>query len=83
MQDEGSQLVALALAVMFAVVMPHVYWLVQNDWLPVRYALHYTDAQEARRFMERFHGVDERVSEEALAWGVEVLYDVTMGYAGE
>jgi acetylornithine deacetylase/succinyl-diaminopimelate desuccinylase-like protein len=35
------------------------------------------------RFMERFHGVDERVSQEALAWGVEVLYDVTMGYAGE
>jgi len=35
------------------------------------------------RFMERFHGVDERVSSEALAWGVEVLYDVTMGYAGE
>jgi acetylornithine deacetylase/succinyl-diaminopimelate desuccinylase-like protein len=35
------------------------------------------------RFMERFHGIDERVSQEALAWGVEVLYDVTMGYAGE
>jgi len=35
------------------------------------------------RFMERFHGVDERVSEEALAWGVAVLYDVTLGYAGE
>jgi acetylornithine deacetylase/succinyl-diaminopimelate desuccinylase-like protein len=33
--------------------------------------------------MERFHGIDERVSQEALAWGVEVLYDVTMGYAGE
>ena len=33
--------------------------------------------------MERFHGVDERVSQEALVWGVEVLYDVTMGYAGE
>jgi len=35
------------------------------------------------RFMERFHGVDERVSLEALAWGVAVLYDVTMGFAGE
>jgi acetylornithine deacetylase/succinyl-diaminopimelate desuccinylase-like protein len=35
------------------------------------------------RFMERFHGIDERVSLEALAWGVAVLYDVTMGYAGE
>ena len=34
------------------------------------------------RFMERFHGVDERVSLEALAWGVEVLYDVVLGYAG-
>jgi len=33
--------------------------------------------------MERFHGIDERVSLEALAWGVAVLYDVTMGYAGE
>lgn len=39
------------------------------------------DPQE--RFMERFHGVDERVSLEALAWGVAVLYDVTMGFAGE
>ena len=37
----------------------------------------------AERFMERFHGVDERVSLEALAWGVAVLYDVTMGFAAE
>ena len=28
------------------------------------------------RFLERFHGVDERVSLEALRWGLPVLYDV-------
>ncbi len=35
------------------------------------------------RFMERFHGVDERVSQGALAGGVEALSDVPRGYAGE
>ncbi len=28
------------------------------------------------RFLERFHGVDERVCVEALRWGLPVLYDV-------
>ncbi len=28
------------------------------------------------RFLERFHGVDERVSVDALRWGLPVLYDV-------
>jgi acetylornithine deacetylase/succinyl-diaminopimelate desuccinylase-like protein len=28
------------------------------------------------RFLERFHGVDERVGIEALRWGLPVLYDV-------
>jgi acetylornithine deacetylase/succinyl-diaminopimelate desuccinylase-like protein len=28
------------------------------------------------RFLERFHGVDERVSIDALRWGLPVLYDV-------
>ncbi len=28
------------------------------------------------RFMERFHGVDERVGVDALRWGLPVLYDV-------
>ena len=28
------------------------------------------------RFLERFHGVDERVAVEALRWGLPVLYDV-------
>jgi acetylornithine deacetylase/succinyl-diaminopimelate desuccinylase-like protein len=28
------------------------------------------------RFLERFHGVDERVGVEALRWGLPVLYDV-------
>ena len=27
-------------------------------------------------FMERFHGVDERVGIDALRWGLPVLYDV-------
>jgi acetylornithine deacetylase/succinyl-diaminopimelate desuccinylase-like protein len=30
----------------------------------------------AERFMERFHGVDERVGVDALRWGLPVLYDV-------
>ena len=34
------------------------------------------------RFLERFHGVDERVSVEALRWGLPVLYDVVRGFCG-
>jgi acetylornithine deacetylase/succinyl-diaminopimelate desuccinylase-like protein len=34
------------------------------------------------RFLERFHGVDERVSVEALRWGLPVLYDVVRRYCG-
>jgi acetylornithine deacetylase/succinyl-diaminopimelate desuccinylase-like protein len=36
----------------------------------------------AERFLERFHGVDERVSVEALRWGLPVLYDVVRGFCG-
>ena len=36
----------------------------------------------AERFLERFHGVDERVSVEALRWGLPVLYDVTRRFCG-
>lgn len=32
------------------------------------------------RFLERFHGVDERVGVDALAWGLPVLYDVVAAY---
>jgi len=32
------------------------------------------------RFLERFHGVDERVSVDALRWGLPVLYDVVRGF---
>ncbi len=32
------------------------------------------------RFLERFHGVDERVSVEALRWGLPVLYDAVMRF---
>jgi acetylornithine deacetylase/succinyl-diaminopimelate desuccinylase-like protein len=35
------------------------------------------------RFLERFHGVDERVSVEALSWGLPVLYDVTRRFCGQ
>jgi acetylornithine deacetylase/succinyl-diaminopimelate desuccinylase-like protein len=38
------------------------------------------DPQE--RFLERFHGVDERVSVDALRWGLPVLYDVVRGFCG-
>ena len=34
------------------------------------------------RFLERFHGVDERVSIGALRWGLPVLYDVVRRYCG-
>jgi acetylornithine deacetylase/succinyl-diaminopimelate desuccinylase-like protein len=34
------------------------------------------------RFLERFHGVDERVSIDALRWGLPVLYDVVRGFCG-
>jgi acetylornithine deacetylase/succinyl-diaminopimelate desuccinylase-like protein len=34
------------------------------------------------RFLERFHGVDERVSLEALRFGLPVLYDVVVNFAG-
>lgn len=34
------------------------------------------------RFLERFHGVDERVALEALRFGLPVLYDVVRRYAG-
>ena len=38
--------------------------------------------QPDERFLERFHGVDERVGLEALRWGLPVLYDVVLGYCG-
>ena len=34
------------------------------------------------RFLERFHGVDERVSVDALRWGLPVLYDVVRRFCG-
>ena len=34
------------------------------------------------RFLERFHGVDERVSLDALRFGLPVLYDVTRRFCG-
>ena len=34
------------------------------------------------RFVERFHGVDERVGVDALRWGLPVLYDVTSTFCG-
>ncbi len=35
------------------------------------------------RFLERFHGVDERVSLDALRFGLPVLYDVTRRFCGD
>ncbi len=34
------------------------------------------------RFLERFHGTDERVGLEALRWGLPVLYDVVTAFCG-
>ena len=36
----------------------------------------------AERFLERFHGTDERVSVDALRFGVPVLYDVVRRFCG-
>jgi len=37
---------------------------------------------EGEQFLDRFHGVDERISVEALRWGLPVLYDVVRRYCG-
>jgi acetylornithine deacetylase/succinyl-diaminopimelate desuccinylase-like protein len=34
------------------------------------------------RFLERFHGVDERVGVDALRWGLPVLYDAVRRFCG-
>ena len=34
------------------------------------------------RFLDRFHGIDERVSVDALRWGLPVLYDVVRRFCG-
>ncbi len=34
------------------------------------------------RFLERFHGVDERVGVDAIRWGLPVLYDVVRRFCG-
>jgi acetylornithine deacetylase/succinyl-diaminopimelate desuccinylase-like protein len=34
------------------------------------------------KFLERFHGVDERVSVDALRWGLPVLYDAVRRFCG-
>jgi acetylornithine deacetylase/succinyl-diaminopimelate desuccinylase-like protein len=38
--------------------------------------------EPGERFLERFHGQNERVSLEALRWGLPVLFDVTAGFCG-
>ncbi len=38
--------------------------------------------EPGERFLERFHGTDERVGIEALRWGLPVLYDVVASYCG-
>lgn len=36
----------------------------------------------SERFLERFHGIDERVSLDALRFGLPILYDVVRRYCG-
>ena len=36
--------------------------------------------EPGERFLERFHGVDERVGVDALRWGLPVLYDLACAY---
>jgi acetylornithine deacetylase/succinyl-diaminopimelate desuccinylase-like protein len=37
---------------------------------------------EGEQFLDRFHGVDERISVDALRWGLPVLYDVVRRFCG-
>jgi acetylornithine deacetylase/succinyl-diaminopimelate desuccinylase-like protein len=37
--------------------------------------------EPGERFLDRFHGVDERVGVAALRWGLPVLYDVTVNFS--
>ena len=34
------------------------------------------------RYFERFHGIDERISLQALRWGLPVLYDAVRRFCG-
>jgi acetylornithine deacetylase/succinyl-diaminopimelate desuccinylase-like protein len=36
----------------------------------------------AETFLERYHGVDERVGLDALRWGLPVLYDAVVRFCG-
>jgi acetylornithine deacetylase/succinyl-diaminopimelate desuccinylase-like protein len=38
--------------------------------------------EPGERFLERFHGIDERVGVDALRWGLPVLYDVVRRFCG-
>ena len=38
--------------------------------------------EPGERFLERFHGVDERVSVDAVRWGLPVLFDVVAEFCG-
>jgi acetylornithine deacetylase/succinyl-diaminopimelate desuccinylase-like protein len=38
--------------------------------------------EKDERFLERFHGIDERVGVEAIRWGLPVLYDVVRRFCG-
>ncbi len=38
--------------------------------------------EPGERFLERFHGQDERVGLDALRWGFPVLFDVVAGFCG-
>ena len=38
--------------------------------------------EPGERFLDRFHGVDERVGLDALRWGLPVLYDVVRRFCG-
>ncbi|HET7727993.1 MAG TPA: M20/M25/M40 family metallo-hydrolase [Candidatus Limnocylindrales bacterium] len=38
--------------------------------------------EPGERFLERFHGVDERVSVDAIRWGLPVLFDVVAEFCG-
>jgi acetylornithine deacetylase/succinyl-diaminopimelate desuccinylase-like protein len=39
--------------------------------------------EPGERFLERFHGQDERVGLDALRWGLPVLFDVVATYCGQ
>ena len=54
----------------------------RSGWASRPTASRRCDSNPSERFLERFHGVDERVGVDALRFGLPVLYDVVRRFCG-